>query len=318
MKVSYNWLKRYIDIDMGVEELGVILTGSGLEVSGIEKFQSVKGGLEGIVIGEVIACEKHPNADKLSLTSVNVGGADLLPIVCGAPNVAAGQKVVVATVGTKLYSGDDEFEIKKAKIRGEHSEGMICAEDEIGMGTSHEGIMVLDEKAVPGTPAAEYFDITEDWVFEIDLTPNRTDATGHIGTARDVMAVINSLKGKGSMKLNIPPVDAFKAPDKKAEFPVIIENEHACPRFSGLTISGIEVKPSPRWMQDLLNAVGIRPINNIVDITNFVLMETGQPLHAYDTGAIEGGKVVVRKARAKEKFITLNGLYPAPKVRRNV
>jgi len=306
MKVSYNWLKRYIDIDMGVEELGVILTGSGLEVSGIEKFQSVKGGLEGIVIGEVIASEKHPNADKLSLTSVNVGGADLLPIVCGAPNVAAGQKVVVATVGTKLYSGDDEFEIKKAKIRGEHSEGMICAEDEIGMGTSHEGIMVLDEKAVPGTPAAEYFDITEDWVFEIDLTPNRTDATGHIGTARDVMAVINSLKGKGSMKLNIPPVDAFKAPDKKAEFPVIIENEHACPRFSGLTISGIEVKPSPRWMQDLLNAVGIRPINNIVDITNFVLMETGQPLHAYDTGAIEGGKVVVRKARAKEKFITLD------------
>jgi len=306
MKVSYNWLKRYIDIDLGVEELGVLLTGSGLEVGGIEKFQSVKGGLEGILIGEVITCEKHPNADKLSLTTVNVGGENDLPIVCGAPNVAAGQKVVVATVGTTLYSGDDEFEIKKAKIRSEHSEGMICAEDEIGLGTSHEGIMVLDDKAVPGTPAAEYFEITEDWVFEIDLTPNRTDATGHIGTARDVMAVINSMKGKGSIKLNIPPVESFKAPDKKAEFPVIIEDTHACPRFSGLTISGIEVKPSPRWMQDLLNAVGIRPINNIVDITNFVLMETGQPLHAYDTDAIEGNKVVVRKALPKEKFVTLD------------
>ncbi len=306
MKISYNWLKRYIDIDLGVEELGIVLTNSGLEVGGVEQFQSVKGGLEGIVIGEVVTCEKHPNADKLSLTTVNIGSGEPLPIVCGAPNVATGQKVVVARVGTKLYSGEESFEIKKAKIRGEQSEGMICAEDEIGIGSSHDGIMVLDKNAIPGTPAAAYFEITEDHVFEIDLTPNRTDATGHIGTARDIMAVINRLKGKGSLKLNIPSVESFKAPEKKAEFPVIIEDEEACPRFSGVTISDLEVKPSPLWMQDLLNAVGIRPINNIVDITNFVLMETGQPLHAYDTTAIGGGKVVVRKAREKEKFVTLD------------
>jgi phenylalanyl-tRNA synthetase beta chain len=306
MKVSYNWLKRYIDVDLGVEEMSELLTNSGLEVGGIESFQSVKGGLEGIVIGEVMSCEKHPNADKLSLTTVHVGGDTSLPIVCGAPNVAAGQKVVVALVGTTLYPGDNPFEIKKAKIRGEVSEGMICAEDEIGLGTSHEGIMVLDKDAIPGTPAAEYFKVTEDTVFEIDLTPNRTDATSHIGTARDIMAVINSQKGKDSVKLNIPSVKEFSAPAKKAEFPVIIEDEQACPRFSGVTISGIEVKDSPLWMQDLLNAVGIRPINNIVDITNFVLMETGQPLHAYDTAEIGGGKVVVRKAHLKEKFTTLD------------
>lgn len=306
MKISYNWLKRYIDIDLDVEKLSIMLTNSGLEVSGIEKFQSVKGGLEGIVIGEVVKCDKHPNADKLSLTTVNIGGEELLPIVCGAPNVATGQKVAVATVGTILYSGDESFEIKKAKIRGEQSEGMICAEDEIGLGNSHDGIMVLKEDAIPGTPAASYFEITEDHVFEIDLTPNRTDATGHIGTARDVMAVINSQKGKGNIMLNIPSVEAFKAPDKKAEFPVLIEDKEACPRFSGVTISGIEIKPSPAWMQDLLSSVGIRPINNIVDITNFVLMETGQPLHAYDTAAIGGGKVVVRKAKEKEKFVTLD------------
>ncbi|MCK4570178.1 MAG: phenylalanine--tRNA ligase subunit beta, partial [Bacteroidales bacterium] len=306
MKISYNWLKRYIDIDMDVEELGEMLTNSGLEVEGIEKFQSVKGGLEGIVIGEVMSCGKHPNADKLSLTTVNIGEEKFLPIVCGAPNVAAGQKVVVAIAGTRLFTGEEPFEIKKAKIRGELSEGMICAEDEIGLGSSHEGIMILDESAVPGTPAKEYFEIAEDHVFEIGLTPNRTDATGHIGTARDVMAVINSRQGKGSKKLNIPSVDDFTAPGKKAEFPLIIEDLNACPRFSGVTISEVEVKASPAWMQDLLNAVGIRPINNIVDITNFVLMETGQPLHAYDTTAIDGGKVVVRKARQGEKFNTLD------------
>ena len=306
MKVSYNWLKRYIDINMDVEDLGKLLTDSGLEVEGIEKFLSVKGGMEGIVIGEVVTCEKHPNADKLSVTTVNIGGTDLLPIVCGAPNVAAGQKVVVAVVGTTLYSGEDQFVIKKTKIRGEVSEGMICAEDEVGLGNSHEGIVVLDESAVPGTPAKEFFNITEDYSLEIGLTPNRTDATAHIGTARDIMAVINSRKGKGTKKLNIPDVSQFKAPDIKAEFPVIIEDTEACPRFSGLTISGVSVAPSPGWMQDLLNAIGIRPINNIVDITNFVLMETGQPLHAYDTAAIEGNKVVVRKAHKAEKFITLD------------
>jgi len=306
MKVSYNWLKRYIDIDMGVEELSELLTDSGLEVEGVEKYLSVKGGMEGIFIGEVISCERHPNADKLSNTTVNIGTDDVLSIVCGAPNVAAGQKVVVATVGTTLYSGDESFEIKKARIRGEVSEGMICAEDEIGLGTSHEGIMVLDASAIPGTAAKEYFNITEDWVFEIGLTPNRTDATSHIGSARDIMAVLNTREGKGKHRLNIPSVEAFKAPEIKAEFPLIIEDPIACPRFSGVTISGVKVGPSPAWMQNLLNAVGLRPINNIVDITNFVLMETGQPLHAYDTAAIEGGKVVVRKAHKAEKFVSLD------------
>lgn len=306
MKISYNWLKRYIDFDMGAEELSILLTNSGLEVEGIEKFQSVKGGLEGLVIGEVITCEKHPNADKLSVTTVNVGGDRLLPIVCGAPNVASGQKVIVATIGTFLHSDKDSFEIKKTKIRGEVSEGMICAEDEIGLGTSHEGIMILKGDAVAGTPAKSYFNFTEDYVFEIGLTPNRTDATSHIGTARDIVAVINCHEGKGNKKLQIPSADAFKADSQQAEIPVIIEDLQACPRFSGVHISGIEVKESPDWMQDLLNAVGIRPINNIVDITNFVLMETGQPLHAYDTAAIKGGKVVVRKAHKGEKFITLD------------
>lgn len=306
MKISYNWLKRYIDIDMDVVKLGELLTNSGLEVEGIERFESVKGGLDGIFIGEVISCEKHPNADKLSVTTINVGGDALLPIVCGAPNVAKGQKVAVATVGTTLYSGDESFEIKKAKIRGEVSEGMICAEDEIGIGISHDGIMVLDEKAIPGTPAKAYFEITEDHVFEIGLTPNRTDGTGHIGTARDIMAVLNCLKEEAVNHLLIPDVDAFSAPAKKAEIPVIIEDPAACPRFSGVSISGVKVQESPAWMQDLLNAVGIRPINNIVDITNFVLMETGQPLHAYDAKAIKGNKVVVRKARKDEKFITLD------------
>ncbi|MDT8393752.1 MAG: phenylalanine--tRNA ligase subunit beta [Bacteroidales bacterium] len=306
MKVSYNWLKRYIDIDLKAEELGELLTASGLEVEGIEHFQSVKGGLKDIVIGEVLTCTKHPNADKLSITTVNIGEGDPLPIVCGAPNVAAGQKVIVAKVGTTLYQGEQSFTIKKASIRGEESEGMICAEDEVGLGSSHDGIMVLDHEAVPGTPAKEYFNITEDVVFEIGLTPNRTDATSHIGIARDIMAVLNSKKGKRHKKLNLPAVDDFSAPDKKAEIPVIIEDTEACPRFSGLTISGVKVGESPAWMRNLLKAVGIRPINNIVDITNFVLMETGQPLHAYDTAAIEGGKVVVRKAQQAEKFVTLD------------
>ena len=306
MKVSYNWLKRYIDLDMGVEELSELLTNCGLEVESTEKFLTVEGGLEGIVVGEVLTCEKHPNADKLSITTVSTGSGEALPIVCGAPNVAAGQKVVVALVGTTLHMGDTSFEIKKAKIRGEVSEGMICAEDEIGLGTSHDGIMVLDPGAVPGTPAKEYFKITEDHVFEIGLTPNRTDATSHIGTARDIMAVLNSRAGKKVKKLNIPSVSTFEAPAKKAEYPVEITDLQACPRFSGLTISGVKIGPSPEWMQDLLKAVGIRPINNIVDITNFVLMETGQPLHAYDTAAIEGNRVVVRKARRGEKFVTLD------------
>jgi phenylalanyl-tRNA synthetase beta chain len=306
MKLSYNWLKKYIDPGMDVDELGELLTNCGLEVESIEKFQTIKGGLEGVVVGEVISCSKHPNADKLSLTTVNTGSGRLLPVVCGAPNVAAGQKVLLATVGTILYQNEEAFEIKKANIRGEVSEGMICAEDELGLGTSHEGILVLPADAVPGMPASQYFNISEDHVLEIGLTPNRTDAMGHIGVARDIMAVINCRKSKGTQKLNLPSPDLFRAPQKPAEIPVRVEDPRACPRFTGITISGVQVKASPEWMQNLLKAVGIRPINNIVDITNFVLMETGQPLHAYDTSAIEGNEVVVRKARPGEKFITLD------------
>ncbi len=293
---------------MNVDELGELLTNCGLEVESIEKFQSIRGGLEGVVVGEVVSCIKHPNADKLSLTTVNTGSGRLLPVVCGAPNVAAGQKVLLATVGTVLYQNEEAFEIKKTNIRGETSEGMICAEDELGLGTSHEGIMVLPEDAVPGTPAREYFNIYEDHVLEIGLTPNRTDAMGHIGVARDIMAVINCRKSKGTQKLSLPSHANFRAPEKPAEIPVRVEDTQACPRFTGITISGVQVKASPEWMQNLLKAVGIRPINNIVDITNFVLMETGQPLHAYDTTAIEGNEVVVRKARPGEKFITLDGI----------
>ncbi len=305
MKISYNWLKRYTDIGRSPEELSELLTDCGLEVEGLERFQSVKGGLKGVVIGEVMSCEKHPNADKLSLTTVDVGGDRLLSVVCGAPNVEAGQKVLVATVGTTLYDGDDHFEVKKTIIRGEKSEGMICAEDELGLGSSHEGIMVLDQDATVGMQACEYFDVEEDYVFEIGLTPNRTDATSHIGVARDVVAVLNA-SGNQKRKLHNPSVDEFIIDDTSQNIEVEIENPHDCPRFSGISITGVRVAESPMWLKNSLNAIGIRPINNIVDITNFVLMETGQPLHAYDINEIKGGKVVIRKARKGEKFVTLD------------
>jgi phenylalanyl-tRNA synthetase beta chain len=305
MKISYNWLKKYADVDLSAEDISRLLTGCGLEVEDLSKFESVKGGLKGVVIGKVVECRRHPNADKLSLTKVDIGTGRLLDIVCGAPNVAEGQKVPVATVGTVLQIGDKSLEIKEAKIRGEFSEGMICAEDELGLGNSHDGIMVLDDEARIGMQAAEYFNVSEDYVFEIGLTPNRTDATSHTGVARDLVAVVNQRRG-GRAALKWPSVDEFRVDDHVLEIPVVVEDINACPRYSGLTMTGVKVGESPDWLKALLTAAGIRPINNVVDVTNFILMELGQPLHAFDASRITGGKVVVRKARKDEPFVTLD------------
>ena len=303
MKISYNWLKNYIQTDLSVQEVSKILTDTGLEVEGIEQFESVKGGLEGLVIGKVTSCAKHPNADKLSVTKVDVGGDYELPIVCGAPNVAEGQKVVVATVGTTLYSGNESFVIKKAKMRGEPSEGMICAEDEIGLGTSHEGIMVLDDSAQIGMPAKEYFHIETDTVFEIGLTPNRIDGASHIGTARDLVAFLNQSK---KTELKKPSVDEFKIDNHSLPIEIAIENTEACPRYTGVTVSNVKVGPSPKWLQNRLKAIGLNPINNLVDISNFVLHETGQPLHFFDADKIEGNKVIIKTLAEGTPFVTLD------------
>ena len=308
MKISYNWLKQYIDLDVAPETLSTVLTDIGLEVEGMEKYQSVKGGLEGIVIGEVVTCEQHSNADKLSVTTVNIGGDSLLPIVCGAPNVGAGQKVVVATVGTTLYNGDDSFKIKKAKIRGEVSEGMICAEDELGLGVSHDGIMVLPDSVEVGGKAADYFNIENDYIFEIGLTPNRSDATSHIGSARDLVAGLNQFYSTRKYSLSLPLVEDFAIDNTKLDIDVVVEDAEACPRYSGLSISGIKVDASPEWLKIKLNAIGVRPINNIVDITNYVLHETGQPLHAFNADKIKGNKVVVKKTAHETRFVTLDGI----------
>jgi len=306
MKISFNWLKEYIDLNISAEETAKLLTNCGLEVESIEKYETVKGGLQGLVIGEVKTKEKHPDADRLSLTTVDIGRGTLLHIVCGAANVAAGQKVVVATVGAKLLPTNGEpFEIKKSKIRGAVSEGMICAEDEVGLGTSHEGIMVLDSTAKIGTPASEYFKIENDIVFEIGLTPNRADAASHIGVARDLIAVLNHKKNS-ELQLNLPSVESFSVDNKKGKITVEVEDSIACPRYSGITISNITVKESPAWLKNKLTAIGIRSINNIVDATNFVLHELGQPLHAFDADKISGEKVIVKKLPAKTKFKSLD------------
>ncbi|MEQ8302535.1 MAG: phenylalanine--tRNA ligase subunit beta [Cyclobacteriaceae bacterium] len=300
MKISFNWLKQYVDISETPEELGEILTGTGLEVESIEKFESIPGGLNGLVIGEVLTCKPHPNADKLSLTTVDIGNSDPSQIVCGAPNVAVGQKVIVATIGSTLYpASGDPFEIKKAKIRGELSEGMICAEDEIGVGESHDGIMVLDTKLANGTPAAAHFKVENDYVFEIGLTPNRADAASHIGVARDIKAYKNS-------SLQWPAVELFKVENKSLEIPVEVVDTEGCPRFSGVSIAGVTVKPSPDWLQNRLKAIGLTPINNIVDVTNFICHELGQPLHAYDADQVKGNKIVVKTMPEGTKFITLD------------
>ncbi len=306
MKISYNWLKDYVNIDVNPEQLSVLLTDIGLEVEGLEEHQSIKGGLEGVIIGEVVTCKPHENADKLSVTTVNVGDNELLPIVCGAPNVAAGQKVVVATVGTVLYSGDESFKIKKAKIRGEVSQGMICAEDELGLGTSHEGIMVLSDDAVVGSAAADYFNIESDYIFEIGLTPNRSDAISHIGSARDVAAGLNQLKETRNYNFITPDISQFVVDNNDVPVDVVVEDSEACPRYSGVTLSGIKVQESPDWIKQRLEAIGVRPINNIVDITNYVLHETGQPLHAFDYDLIKGNKIVVKKLPEGTPFITLD------------
>ncbi len=303
MKVSYKWLKDYIDIDLSSAEMDNILTQTGLEVGGIETIQSIKGGLEGLVIGEVKTCVAHPNSDHLSMTTVDVNGEELLPIVCGAPNVAAGQKVVVATVGTVLYDGDDSFVIKKSKIRGEVSLGMICAEDEIGVGAGHDGIMVLPEDAVAGTLAKKYFNVEDDIAIEIDLTPNRIDGASHIGVARDLAAY---LKQEKDIEYKIPSVDAFKVENNETPIEVVVENQEACHRYSGVCINGITVSESPEWLQNRLKAIGLSPINNVVDITNYVLFETGQPLHAFDYEKITGNKVIVKTLAGGTQFTTLD------------
>ncbi len=300
MKISYNWLKQSIHIPESAEEIGQTLTGTGLEVESVEPFESVKGGLKGLVIGEVLTCGKHPNADKLSITTVDVGGGSPLQIVCGAANVAAGQKVVVATVGSTVHPTKGEpFVIKSAKIRGEQSEGMICAEDEIGLGESHAGILVLDTKIANGTLATEFFNVQSDYVFEIGLTPNRADAASHLGVARDI-------KAAKKRELKLPSVDHFEIDNTSLTIPVTVENSEACPRYSGVTISGIKVDESPDWLKNRLKSIGLTPINNVVDITNFVLHETGQPLHAFDADQIEGKKIIVKTLPTGTKFLTLD------------
>lgn len=306
MNISYNWLKEYLDFDLQPEEVSAALTSIGLETGGVEEVQTIKGGLEGLVIGEVLTCVEHPNSDHLHITTVNVGGEEPLQIVCGAPNVAAGQKVVVAVNGTKLYDGDEVFTIKRSKIRGVESNGMICAEDEIGIGTDHAGIIVLPADAVVGTPAKEYYNVKSDYVLEVDITPNRVDGTSHFGVARDLAAYLKQ-NGKPT-ELKRPSVDAFKIDDETPAIEVIVENTEACPRYSGVTIKGVTVKESPEWLKNRLNIIGLRPINNVVDVTNYVLHEMGQPLHSFDAGKVTGDKVIVKTMPEGTKFVTLDGV----------
>ena len=306
MNISYNWLKDYLDFDLQPDEVAAALTSIGLETGGVEEVQTIKGGLEGLVIGEVLTCEEHPNSDHLHITTVNVGGAEPLQIVCGAPNVAAGQKVVVAVNGTKLYDGDECFTIKRSKIRGVESNGMICAEDEIGIGTDHAGIIVLPADAVVGTSAKEYYNVKSDYVLEVDITPNRVDATSHFGVARDLAAYLKQ-NGKPA-NLKRPSVDAFTIDDEVPAIEVVVENKEACLRYSGITIKNVTVKESPEWLQNRLKVIGLRPINNVVDITNYILHGVGQPLHSFDADKIKGNKVVVRSATEGAKFVTLDGV----------
>jgi len=300
MKISLNWLKEFIDLDEDVEQIAEVLTDTGLEVEGLESFEEIKGGLSGVVIGEVLQCAKHPNADILSITMVDIGTEKLSPIVCGAPNVAVGQKVAVATIGTTLHPiSGDVFKIKKAKIRGEVSEGMICAENEIGLGAEHDGIMVLDTDLPNGTPARDYFQPSSDTIIEIGLTPNRADAASHMGVARD-------LKAFYQRPVHLPDVSGFKVDNTSNPIEVVVENTEACPRYSGLTLSNIEVKKSPKWLITKLKGIGLVPVNNVVDVTNYVLHSLGQPMHAFDADKILGKTVVVKTLAKDSKFITLD------------
>tara|TARA_R110002124_G_scaffold66348_1_gene180789 strand:+ start:1483 stop:3909 length:2427 start_codon:yes stop_codon:yes gene_type:complete len=307
MKISYNWLKQFIKVDWDAEKTGDLLTDLGLEIEGIERYESVKGGLEGIVVGEVLTCEQHPNADRLKITTVNIGADAPVQIVCGAPNVAAGQKVPVATIGTTLYTAEGEaWKIKKGKIRGEESYGMICAEDELGLGESHDGIMVLDKQHVVGTPAADIFEVENDDVFEIGLTPNRADAMSHYGVARDLKAGL--LQKEVTLELITPSVSSFHVDARSLKIDVDVKDIEKAPRYCGVSITGLKIEASPSWLQHRLKSIGLSPINNIVDATNYVLHELGQPLHAFDADKISGNKIEVKTCKSGTKFTSLDGI----------
>ena len=306
MNISYNWLKRYIALQDDAETVAKILTSIGLEVGTVETVETIRGGLKGLVVGEVLSCEAHPNSDHLHVTKVNIGEGEPLPIVCGAPNVAAGQKVIVATIGTVLYDGDESFTIKKGKLRGEESWGMICAEDEIGVGTDHAGIIVLPADTPVGMKAADYYHVENDTIIEVDITPNRSDAASHYGVARDLYAYYEA-HGQ-HIALTKPSVEAFKIDSHAMPVKVFVDAPDACPRYTGVSIQGVTIKESPEWLKNSLLAIGLRPINNVVDVTNFVLHECGQALHAFDADKIKGHEIHVRYAAQGEKFTTLDGV----------
>ena len=305
MNISYKWLKEYVDFDLTPQQTADALTSCGLEVDALEEVQTVKGGLKGLYVGKVLTCEMHPNSDHLHVTTVDLGKGEPQQIVCGAPNVAAGQKVIVADLGCVLYDGDKEFVIKKSKLRGVESFGMICAEDEIGVGTSHDGIIVLPDDAPVGQPAADYYHLESDWVIEIDITANRADALSHWGVARDLYAWLVQNGHKTS--LHRPDCSAFAVDNEELPIDVEIENTDACKRYACLSITGCEVKESPEWLQNKLNIIGLRPINNIVDITNYIMMAYGQPMHCFDADMVKGHKIVVRTQPEGTKFVTLDG-----------
>ena len=306
MNISYKWLKEYVDFDLGAEQVAEALTSIGLEVGSVEEVQAIKGGLQGLVVAEVLTCEPHPNSDHMHVCSVNIGAEEPVQSVCGAPNVAQGQKVIVATLGTKLYDGEECFTIKRSKLRGIESLGMICAEDEIGIGTSHDGIIVLPQEAKVGTPAAEYYGIESDWVIEVDITPNRADACSHYGVARDLYAWL--VRNGHKTALHRTDVSSFAADNNDLDIDIVVENAEACPRYCAVTIKGCEVKESPEWLQTKLRTIGVRPINNVVDVTNYVMFAYGQPLHCFDADMIEGKKVVVKTMPEGTPFVTLDGV----------
>lgn len=306
MNISYNWLKEYVDFNMTAEEVAEALTSEGLEVGSVEEVQTIKGGLQGLVIGEVLTCVPHPNSDHMHVCTVNLGSGEPQQIVCGAPNVAAGQKVVVATLGCKLYDGDECFTIKKSKLRGVESNGMICAEDEIGIGADHNGIIVLPDTAVPGTPAAEYYNIKSDYLIEVDITPNRADACSHYGVARDLYAWL--VQNGHETSLHRPSDEAFAVDNHDLDYDVEIQKNEACPRYCAVTLKGCRVKESPQWLQEKLRTIGLRPINNIVDITNYIMFAYGQPLHCFDADMVKGRKIVVRTMPEGTPFVTLDGV----------
>ena len=306
MNISYNWLKEYVDFSLTPDEVAAALTSIGLETGGVEEVQTIKGGLEGLVIGEVLTCVPHPNSDHMHITTVNLGSGEPVQIVCGAPNVAAEQKVVVATLGTKLYDGDQCFTIKKSKLRGVESNGMICAEDEIGVGTDHAGIIVLPADVVPGTLAKDYYQVKSDYVLEVDITPNRADACSHYGVARDLYAWL--VRNGHPATLKRPSVEAFAVDNHDLDIRVTVENTEACPHYAGVTVKGVTVKESPAWLQDKLRAIGLRPINNVVDVTNYIVHAFGQPLHCFDADTIKGGEVIVKTLPEGTPFVTLDGV----------